>query len=89
MIVETQCDSCGGTGIYHGFAEGQGIGVICLKCKGTGCRLLSYEPFVWRKTRQDIHTVMLSKGSFILSCGPIGNSITYEEFLAGKLPTNP
>jgi hypothetical protein len=28
--LQVQCGACGGTGVYHGFAEPKGIGVVCL-----------------------------------------------------------
>jgi hypothetical protein len=87
VTIEVQCESCHGTGIYHGFAEPEGVGVVCLNCKGTGRRNLTYTPFTGRKVRTDINTVQLSRGSFIaIGVGPAGRSITYEEFLNGKMP---
>jgi hypothetical protein len=83
--VKAQCDSCQGTGIYHGFAEQRGVGVICLNCDGTGCAIIKYVPFESRKVRKDIQTVQRSRGSFIgTGVGPAGKSITYNEFLNGK-----
>jgi hypothetical protein len=84
--VKSQCAACGGTGIYHGFAEPRGVGVVCIQCDGTGCYIIEYEPFTERKRRNDITTVQLSRGSTILSCGPSGNSVSYNDFLNGKLP---
>ena len=87
QTVKTECASCHGTGVYHGFAEPKGVGVICFDCNGTGCRELSYTPFSGRKERQDIEIVSLSRGRFICGpCGPGRQSITYEEFLTGKMP---
>lgn len=86
--VLAQCQSCDGTGIYQGFAEPKGTGVVCLSCKGTGCCEMYYTPFVSRKHRRDIKTVRLSRGSFIgTGIGPVGKEVTYEEFLEGKMPS--
>jgi len=63
--IKTQCSACNGTGIYHGFAEPPGVGVVCLPCDGTGCELIEYTPFEGRKTRDDVEVVRLSKGGFI------------------------
>lgn len=87
VTIEVECNACGGTGIYHGFAEPEGIGVVCLACNGTGKVKLKYKPFTGRKMRKGIKTVQRSKGGFIATgIGPIGKSITYDEFLKGKMP---
>lgn len=86
MTVKTQCGSCRGTGLYRGMAEPEGVAVVCLTCKGTGCREVSYTPFTTRQRRDDVRTVQRSRGSFILSCGPAGRSITYRQFEAGEMP---
>lgn len=85
--VKSECNSCGGTGIYCGFAEPKGTGVVCLDCDGSGCRVIQYTPFTSRKTKSGISRVMRSRGSFIATgVGPAGNGITYDEFLSGKKP---
>lgn len=84
--VKAKCESCRGTGLYRGMAEPKGVAVVCINCKGTGCREIKYEPFVRREPRNDVQTVRLSRDSFILSCGPVGNAITYDEFQQGKMP---
>ena len=86
--VEVECGACGATGIYHGFAEPEGVGVVCSRCKGKGKIKISYTPFTGRKIRSDIKKVRLSKGSFIgTGIGPVGEEISYEEFFNGKMPT--
>lgn len=85
--IETECSSCRGTGIYRGFAEPQGVGVVCLDCDGTGCRMMEYTPFTGLKRRDDVRTVQRSRGSLIFAgVGPTGGSVSYEEFLNGKRP---
>lgn len=85
--VEAQCGACGGTGIYCGFAEPKGVGVVCLKCGGTGKQIIEYIPFTERKTRADVKTVRLSQGTFLATgVGPYGGEISYADFLAGKMP---
>jgi hypothetical protein len=49
QTIKVMCPSCGGTGVYCGFAEPKGVGVVCVKCDGTGCADLSYEPFTKRQ----------------------------------------
>lgn len=88
-FVEAECGSCRGTGIYRGFAEPKGVGVVCLSCDGSGCKRISYTPFTARKRRDDVQTVQLSAGSLLVTgVGPRGSAITYREFLEGKLPRN-
>ena len=87
MKIKTECGSCRGTGLYRGMAEPEGVAVVCLRCEGTGCREIEYTPFTTRKRRGDVTTVRLSRGSFILSCGPGGTSVSYAEFQSGKMPT--
>jgi len=49
--VEEYCANCEGTGIFVGFAEKDGAGVVCHSCDGTGCihYVHEYEEFVQRK----------------------------------------
>jgi len=84
--VKAECSACGGTGVYSGFAEPEGVGVVCLRCGGTGCVEVKYALFTKRKKRRDIKTVKLSRGSTILSCGPGGTEVSYKDFLNGKMP---
>jgi hypothetical protein len=85
--VQAECTSCGGTGLYRGFAEPQGTAVVCLNCKGTGCITLQYTPFTKRHEKRDIQYVQRSSGSLIcLGVGPTGGRITYREFAEGKMP---
>lgn len=84
--VKAQCDDCRGTGLYSGMCEAEGTAVVCLGCAGTGCAIIRYTPFKKRKLRRDIKTVSLSKGRFIMAgVGATGQSVTYKEFLKGKL----
>lgn len=85
--IKTECSSCSGTGLYSGFAEPDGVAVVCLTCNGSGCQEITYEPFVRRKDRQGIRRVCRSAGSFIgTGVGPDGPSISYAEFQQGKMP---
>lgn len=86
--VKIECQSCGGTGLYHGFAEPEGVAVVCSGCNGTGCSELRYTPFERRKGKRGIHTVRRSRGALLaLGVGPTGGSITYKQFQAGKYPS--
>lgn len=85
--VKIECASCAGTGIYHGFAEPKGVGVVCLNCHGSGCVEFKYAPFTKRQHREGITTVRTSRGSLLVTgVGPTGDSVTYHEFMSGKMP---
>lgn len=88
MTIKTECSSCRGTGLYRGLAEIRtaGLAVICIDCSGSGCREVSYEPFVNRRQRTDVTTVQRSRGTFIAECGPVGRPISYQQFLDGQMP---
>jgi hypothetical protein len=53
------CHSCAGTGIYVGFAERDGAGVVCHACKGTGCekRTIEWDDFEARQLRSNVARV--------------------------------
>lgn len=87
MSVQAECGSCGATGIYRGMAEPEGVGVVCLTCKGTGAVKLEYTPFTARKRRKDVRIVHRTAGTFIAGpIGPTGQGVTYSQFLEGQLP---
>ena len=85
--VKSECPACDGTGLYRGMAEGPGVAVVCSRCDGGGCVNVEYTPFTSRKRRSDVREVFLSRGNFVLACGPTGNPVSYEDFMAGKRPT--
>jgi len=85
--VKAECTACGATGVYSGFCEPEGTAVVCIRCSGTGCQIISYVPFESRRRRKGIKTVSQSRGGFIATgVGATGKPITYSEFLKGKMP---
>lgn len=85
--VKIECNACGATGLYSGFAEPRGTAVVCRECGGTGCKEISFTPFTRRKDKRGITTIRQSRGTFIdTGVGPTGRSITYQEFQQGKMP---
>jgi hypothetical protein len=85
--VKAECGSCSATGVYCGFAEPKGTGVVCLNCDGSGWVDIEYTPFSVLKRRKGVDTVKRSRGSFIVTgVGPVGDSVSYEEFFNGKKP---
>lgn len=86
--VKVECSSCGCTGLYSGLSEPKGTAVICCECGGTGCKEIKFILFNKRKGRRGIQTIRRSRGSFIATgVGPTGESITYQEFKQGRLPS--
>jgi len=87
VISLAVCPSCDGTGIYRGFAEPPGVGVVCLTCNGKGSKEIRYEPFAGLRRREDVREVRRSAGSFLATgVGPTGGSVSYEAFLRGERP---
>lgn len=85
--VRAECRECGATGVYQGFAEDKDEAVVCLRCDGTGCDIIRYKLFTSRRKKRGIKTVRNSRGTFIATgVGAMGQSVTYKEFLAGKIP---
>ena len=76
--VYAECPSCGGTGLYQGFAEEEGYPVICVTCKGTGCKEITYKPYAGRRPKR-VKGVRSNWTGSILSAGST-ETISYEEF---------
>lgn len=86
--LEVECPPCGGTGIYHSYAEPEGVGVVCRDCRGEGKTTIEYTPFTGRKPAVGIETVYATSRIFT-NIGPVGESVSYEAFLAGERPPYP
>jgi hypothetical protein len=97
QIIE--CPSCRGTGLYQGMAEGEGIAVVCYKCKGSGAYhyVFEYTPFKERKIKEGIKRVYKKGTGYKMGLGMINfdrvgqidmnkEGISYQEFLNGKMP---
>ena len=82
MKVQAQCGSCGGTGLYEGFAERKGEPVVCMNCGGTGAVTVTYEPYTGRKHKNGVKSVSISRGSFLATGvgAREGTAMTYDEF---------
>ena len=67
---EQECRSCGGTGIYRGLAEGNGFGVVCSICNGTGRQEMRFEyaPFRGRRKVADIVQVIQKNPGIGIGC---------------------
>jgi hypothetical protein len=57
--ADVECTSCGGTGLYQGFAEKGKAAVICYTCKGTGKEHIkhTYTKFIERKNKKGVKRV--------------------------------
>lgn len=77
--IRAECSDCGGTGLYVGFMEAKGEAVVCVSCRGTGCRTIKYKPFVERKRRNGIQKVRFGSG-MILDDPNKATWMTYDEF---------
>lgn len=88
--VLAECKSCGGTGLYRGFAEREGEPVVCMTCNGTGADRISYTPFTGRKRKNGVKCVRMSRETFIATGvgGKEGSEMTYSEFLEKFRPPN-
>ena len=79
MILKVECQSCDATGIYKGFMEREGEGVVCVNCRGSGCITFKYKPFAKRKKRKGINRIRVGSG-LILDKPRTESWFSYEEF---------
>ena len=81
--VVHECRSCDGTGVFVASTEPLRTGTVCYSCKGTGRMVFKFTPFTQRQTRNDVDKVRLTS----VRCDRCdAKPVTYEEFLAGKMP---
>jgi hypothetical protein len=95
--IKAVCKACKGTGLYQGMAEKDGAFVVCYNCKGTGCQIITYTPFVKRESQPKCKRVYKSSCGYVISDEDImvdGEVLpfsrygcSYEEWLEGKEPT--
>jgi hypothetical protein len=85
----SECDSCKGTGIYVGFAERDGIGVVCNRCKGSGRveNRVKYNTFVSRNKRTDVKQVLQTNPGLL--CGKLNDltefgGMPYADWMLGN-----
>lgn len=84
--IKVVCSDCRGSGLYQGFCEKPGYPVVCRGCNGTGAEILGGTPFKKRRILKGVKGVALSRGMFIATgVGAAGDTVTYEQFLKGKL----
>lgn len=92
--VKEKCPSCNGTGVYIGFAERDGFGVVCSRCEGTGCRefIHEYEEFKEKKKTSKIKRILecnpgigvgINSSDLVLNYESFGG-MGYEDWFNGK-----
>ena len=96
IVIEYECPSCKGRGLYQGSSERDGAAVICYKCNGTGKRTFKAKSFVGRKIADGVTRVFDSSGYCVSAKDRVTEDgvkltfsqwgCTYEEWLAGARP---
>ncbi len=83
--VKVNCTQCEGSGVY-GPVDKKGSGWVCLECEGTGAQSLNltYTLFTERVKKESVKTVTAKP-----KWEDPGETITYKEFLEGKMPQFP
>lgn len=81
MIVQVECSDCKTRGIILS-TQHPHTAILCRRCAGEGWLYLTYKPFSQRRQQDGIQTVCL----ITTDESPAGQPISYEDFLAGKLP---
>ena len=87
MIIEwvQQCAECKGTGLYVGFAERDGAGVVCQSCKGSGRRQMKveYKEFTQRLQRTDVTHVYRTNPGIVVDAGKtVSGGVSIREWEA-------
>lgn len=83
-----KCEACAGTGIYKGFGECKGNGVVCSRCDGKGARQhrFEYTPFTERKVRRGVKWVFEHNPGIGMDSDPkLGmGGMSYKDWQSGK-----
>jgi len=86
--IQTECGSCGGSGLYCGFAEPKGTAVICHGCAGTGATTLRYKKFTHRKRKRGVKRVLGDGGLWFVRTKD-AKTISFKEFCDAVPPAVP
>ena len=87
MLIEyrCQCPSCGGTGLYVGLAERDGIAVVCHDCFGQGYqdRRIEYKIFEHRQAVSGIKQVYATNPGIVVDdSGIVSGGVSLTEWVA-------
>lgn len=87
IVIEYECNSCAGTGLYVGIGEQNGLAVQCYNCDGTGKAVhrFEYREFTGRKDREGITHVILHNLGFVLTPEIAEYAISVEDWKAGNV----
>jgi len=99
--MKIECQSCKGTGLYCGIAEGEGTAVICNKCNGSGAYnyKFKYNDFTGRNKTKSVKRVYLNGTQYKIGLGIINYSgvgkvnmdkegVSYDDFFSGAMPSH-
>jgi hypothetical protein len=90
---DARCTSCEGSGLYVGFAEKDGMAVVCSTCKGTGVvhRVIEWDdpPIGGPTPRDDVAWVLECNAGVFTGIGdefPPGSfgGMSYDDWRAGR-----
>ncbi len=98
LEIDRECESCKGTGLYIGMAEGSGSAVVCHTCKGEGHyeETIRWTEFKRLKEKKGVKRVFASACGIGIGEGTVDGrklkledfgGIEYDEWLALKNKT--
>ena len=78
VVLLAECRNCRGSGLHQGYAERNGVAVVCRDCGGSGARAQSYTPFAERRDREGVLSVMSHNPG--VSLGDTTMGVPYSEW---------
>ena len=68
FTADSECNGCGGTGLYQGMSERSPFAVVCHECNGTGLYKINieYNEFSGRKKKKGVKVVLLTNPGIIV-----------------------
>jgi hypothetical protein len=89
IVIEVVCDFCHGVGLIHPVHAPKGVWVVCYGgCEGSGKKPLLVTRFFERERIDGVEKVVLTLTPLEEpgKNADLTGAISYEEFLAGKMP---
>lgn len=80
VTVTTECRSCGGTGLYKGFAQEEGYPTVCSECKGSGGKEITYKPYTGRRLKDGVRGVRPVNPTWTAKRPSDYPTISYDQF---------
>ena len=80
---DQECHRCHGTGVYQGIGEGDGAGVVCTTCDGTGQEHVKHQftEFTGRKIDPEVRRVYRTGAGIKLHPELVPGGVSYQEWL--------